>query len=1573
MKKNKIKIIIAGVLLLFVLGGLFYRYVKPTSIAFINFRDFQYAEIMKAKPNMFVKLKRYDLRETKMPRLTRFKAIYLFGMGLHLKPEQQLKIKQAIKKGSKVYVYAATSTGSDLTNLTGKDLKAIEGYFENSGKKNFTNLLNYSRRVFDNKKLFTQKISEPHIIPRNLFFHLDKEAYYPVKKDYQLFYETRGYYDQAASNICIVTSNLGPKNPNNRGPVDALIIGLESAGHNVYPIAGFTRRFEFIKSVEPDLVILMPHGRMIPGQGEALIAYLKEKNIPVMCALQMYRPYEEWSEDQIGMSGGMLSQSMVMPELDGAIDMQIIGAQFKNDQGLYVFKAIPERVERMVAKADNWLKLKKADNQDKKLAIVYYKGPGLNAMVAGGLNVCESLFNTLHYLKSQGYQTGLLPKSVNELQQLIQKKGAVLGTYAQGTIKQFLKQGEPELIDVKTYQVWCQKRLTPDMIKNVVSLYGPAPGSYMNVEKEGAQYLAIARIQFGNVVILPQPMPAYGDESSKLIHGVKKAPPHSYIAPYLWLQYGFNADAVMHFGTHGSLEFTPWKQTALSKEDWPDALIGEMPHIYLYVINNIGEAIIAKRRSYATLVTHLTPPFTESELYAQFNDLHEAIHHYYSTEKPGMKKAYKNTVIEVVDKLNLRKDIGLKDEDPFTEEMLSKLHNYIHAIEQEKITKGLYSMGRSYTKKENYQTARLMAIDGLAYGLADMDVIKGLLTLEKKGNAHYFEEHYRQKAGAMIAAILKGEKDEFDYLDLKDQRRIKVWDDANKTMSDDEFFAGMIAMSGKKTGHKKAESVSFIDEEALINDVVAVAGDPEKKAFIEELKKEKNVDRIFGLLDPVSMKKAMKIAKLIPAMQEKLKFMNMPDVLQLVGKMQDENVRQRVFELLKDKKLQQRVAAQQVMMRKKRAEQCLDKKTSNALLILFKGSSVEKTIVDKQNVAKLKEIIIDWEFYLKNKNLAEIITDMDHPMAKAVSTMMTSSAYTERLEKGLELAQARLVDLEAKEAAYVRAAKTYSNALLSVKTYYRNLQASTGAELSGVENALNGGYIAPSSGGDAIVNPQAVPTGRNLYAIDAEKTPTKEAWKTGVELAEQLLAAKLKTTGNYPKKVAFTLWGGEFIRGQGTQIAEIIYLLGIEPVRNSRGVVHDLKLIPMERLKRPRIDVVVQTSGQFRDIASSRINLIQKAVDLASQADDGQEYKNYVKEGTQQAEAVMKAKGLSPEEARTFSTARVFGGVNGNYGTAIMGLVESGDKWEKDKEITDQYMKNMGAVYMPGNWGTFKPGIFEGALQMTDTVVQPRSSSVNGPLSLDHVYEFMGGLNAVIRNVTGRDPDAYFNDLRNKHSAQVQGAKEAIWLESRTTLFNPKYIKGLQKEGASAAETFAESFRNTYGWNVMKPKVIDKALWDELHQVYIEDKHQLGMEKYFQKKNPFALQEMTAVMLETVRKGLWKPDAKVIKQLAILHARLVVDYKAGCSGFVCDNAKLRAMLTKQLDPQLKEAYEKQITQTRVGKAAENQKGMKLEKKQQVMEQVKKMIKENRKLIFILLLLIGVFAGALLWGMRRQRL
>jgi len=296
----------------------------------------------------------------------------------------------------------------------------------------------------------------------------------------------------------------------------------------------------------------------------------------------------------------------------------------------------------------------------------------------------------------------------------------------------------------------------------------------------------------------------------------------------------------------------------------------------------------------------------------------------------------------------------------------------------------------------------------------------------------------------------------------------------------------------------------------------------------------------------------------------------------------------------------------------------------------------------------------------------------------------------------------------------------------------------------------------------------------------------------------------------------------------------------------------------------------------------------------------------------------------------------------------------------------------MGAVYTEDNWGAYRKGIFESALENTEVIVQSRSSNTWGPLSLDHVYEFMGGLNVAIRNVTGNDPAAYFSDLRNRNNPVIQGAKEAIWTETRTTLFNPKYINEMQKGGASSAETFDETFRNAYGWNVMKPDVIDRELWDGLYDIYVKDKYNLKVHQFFKEKNPYALQEMTAVMLETIRKGYWKPEETVKNDIAALHAELVKEFKAGCSGFVCDNSKLREMISSLLHPELKKAYNQQIETALTGEKGDSKDGMILEKDTLSLEKAKEIIADNLPALLSVSIIIILFSLAVIYGAVRRR-
>ena len=160
---------------------------------------------------------------------------------------------------------------------------------------------------------------------------------------------------------------------------------------------------------------------------------------------------------------------------------------------------------------------------------------------------------------------------------MIQAQGAVFGMYAEGAFDEFMKTGNPELVTKEQYESWVKASLRPEKYAEVVAANGEFPGQYMTTS-DGR--LGIARLQFGNVVLMPQVAAGSGDNAFQVVHGTNAAPPHTYIASYLWMQHGFKADAMIHFGTHGSLEFTPRKQVALCSNDWPDRLVGTLPHLY---------------------------------------------------------------------------------------------------------------------------------------------------------------------------------------------------------------------------------------------------------------------------------------------------------------------------------------------------------------------------------------------------------------------------------------------------------------------------------------------------------------------------------------------------------------------------------------------------------------------------------------------------------------------------------------------------------------------------------------------------------------------------------------------------------------------------------------------------------------------------------------------------------------------------------------------------------------------------------------------------------------------------------
>jgi cobaltochelatase CobN len=1464
------RLVVKWIVIIFALGTIILswnKWVRPTRIALINFSDFQISRLVESNTSFWIDVDFIKMEQDAELNLKKYDFVMTWAHGRPFSESMRSSLRRATASGVAIYCMAATSAENDFTSINTNDVKRIEEYLENGGAQNYGRLYNYIRKYIHKAKLFTPQVQSPVKIASTVIFHLE-ETYFTTVSEYEEYLKINKKYKKDAPRVALFTSNLGPRN-SGRSDIDSLITALEREGMMVYAVDGFSDRMGMLDSINPDVVISQPHGRFIPGKDRQTIQYLKSKNIPLLAPIKVFNIYDKWVNDQRGMDGGVLGQNVVVPELDGAIESFVVAAQFQGKNGYADFQAIPGRPQRFARRVANWIQLQKMENKSKKVSIVYLKAPGQNALVAGGLEVVPSLYALLQKLKMQGYSVEGLPATVQEFEALIHQKGVVPGVYAQGAIERLQNSGAPAKIHTNQYIQWAKETLDSSSWAQVEKQYGPAPGPYMSQVREDSSFIFVSKIEFGNIAILPQPLPGYGENEFALVHGSPNPPPHPYIAAYLWAAKGFESDAIIHFGTHGSFEFLPGKQVAQSSKDWSDALIGDMPHGYVYVINNIGEAMMAKRRGYAVMLSHLTPPFMSSGLYGDLNTLHDKMHHYLLPDiRENLRQEYGESIRDLVIQLNMDKDLSFDSlqSRALSIEEINKVHNHLHALEQEKIGKGLYRLGRPYSSQEACSTAVLMHLDVIAHSLAQIDIEKELASAAVLQDKHQFELKYREKAMELVDMALQG-KNAFSHA-------VKP-EDIELLNSEKEK---------RKLGAYEPIAISapILDSNEIVEILSSVLVKETNRTFIKKWESNREYQRILALLDPVSRKRFDKIAGMIPEMKAIAQALDEPGMTKLISISTDTTARRFVINMLDNPDLKVHLEEQ-----------------------AWQRDSVKKVFFATPSTLGLFKNMATTEFWKSIKQIGDTSLMEYQALLQDVlmhETLVDSSVHLllPELKNNSMIVQQEVNSRKQKKESIINTLKQLENALHSVKASKHELLKSTNQELESIVNMLNGGYIEPSPGGDPVANPSAVPTGRNLYAINAESTPTREAWKTAVRMMDALLMKEVKTQGRYPQKIALTLWGGEFVRDQGTTLAQAFYLMGVEPVWNSRGRMHDVKVIPAAILKRPRIDVVVQTSGQFRDMGASRLYLLNKAARMINELPAEDSIENFVQIGTKEAEQEMIQSGtISPLRAAKLSKVRVFGGVNGNYGTGIMPLVEAGDKWENEKQIQNQYVKNMGAVYDEDEWASYEEGVFTAALRNTEIVLQSRSSNTTGPISLDHTYEFMGGLISAVRGITGKDPRAYFTDTRSRLNPVVQDAKEAVWVEARATILNPKYVSAQLLEGATAAENFAEAIRNTYGWNVMKPDIIDNELWEKYYDMFQKDKHDLGVKSFFEEKNPWAYQELTAVMLETIRKGYWETSEQITESLANEHAEWVAKHGAGCSGFVCDNVKLKEFVQKK--------------------------------------------------------------------------
>ncbi len=977
--------------------------------------------------------------------------------------------------------------------------------------------------------------------------------------------------------------------------IDAVIAEIERQGGVAIPFFGFPGSVAFERMLidengtaraDVGLSFLMRFANFDSSQ------LLSNINIPILNMATLYgRSEQEWRESTSGLSMFEGTFQVAVPELAGLVAPTVVGSREKEFDAetnvtIVVDKPIRPRIQLVVERGIRYARLAQKPAQEKRIALMFYNYPVGKANIgASYLNVAESLERVLKRMQEEGYNLGDADLSAESILADLTNKARNVGSYAPGDLEDMVENNSFAEVTMDTYSNWLND-YDSTLREKVLADWGPPQDEdLMTYQTERGKVFIIPRLEYGNIILMPQPVRGWSEDLEKLYHADDLAPHHQYVAAYAWLKNEIDIDAIVHMGTHGTLEWLDGKDAGLSREDAPDALIADIPNINIYNVDVVGEGLVARRRGMATLVDHMVPPFVTSDLYADLAALSESINDY---------------------------------------------HNNLHK---------------------------------------------------------------------------------------------------NDALS--QIFARQIIEQLETTGISKSlEIAPQVDADGLLDHEI-----------------------LHGVQDHII----------------ELRRQFIPFGLHTFGRLPDQEMR----------------------------------------------TSTVRAIVSTD-----RSLLPEGEFIFSR--------DMED----------------------------RIIESSARE-------------------------------LDSFVNALSGGFIAAGSGGEPIRNPDAYPTGKNFYGIDPDKVPKKAAWELGVMLADQMLADHLAEHGSYPEKVSFVIWGDETMRHKGIIESQVFYLLGTRPIWDARDKVVGVEVIPSSDLGRPRIDIVIASSaeGMFNNVTVLMDQAVQKVKAL-------EEAENYVRDHYLATRAALIDMGYSDEDADQRAGVRIFDEPPGTYNLNTSGIAAASGSWDSDIGMANDYINKMGHGFGNGFWGEPMQDVFKLALDGVEKVIHSSSTTLYGALDNDDFFMYIGGLAAAVRTVDGDAPELVVTNTRNPAKPEMSSIDKFIGMEFSTRYINPNWIVGMQQEGYAGARQMVEYVEYMWGWDATVTEVIDDNMWQQSFEVYVQDKHNLGMEEFFDNNSPFAFQDMSARMLETVRKEYWDADRETLTELLESYVESVKKHGISCTEVSCGNPRL---------------------------------------------------------------------------------
>ncbi|OUL28590.1 magnesium chelatase subunit H [Nostoc sp. RF31YmG] len=884
-----------------------------------------------------------------------------------------------------------------------------------------------------------------------------------------------------------------------------------------------------------------PAGSMEAGrQVEVAKRILTAKNVPYFVAAPLLiQDIYSWTRQGIG---GLQSVVLyALPELDGAIDTVPLGGLVGED--IYL---VPERVQRLIGRVKSWINLRQKPASERKIAIILYGfPPGYGAVgTAALLNVPRSLLKLLQALKEQGYKVGDLPDNSEELIRWVKEADEAVIDADNDIV--------PASVNARTLEKWLGYLRTSRIEKQWKSLTGAGIKTY------GDEF-QIGGVQLGNVWIGVQPPLGLQGDPMRLMFERDLTPHPQYAAFYKWLQNEFQADAVVHFGMHGTVEWLPGSPLGNTGYSWSDILLGDLPNLYIYAANNPSESILAKRRGYGVLISHNVPPYGRAGLYKELLALRDLISEY--REDPKKNYALKEAICRKIVDTGLDADCPLEDAK---------------------------KLGIPFS----YENVRMFS-------------------------AHVFDDYLVKL---------------YEYLQVLESRL---------------FSSGL--------------------------HVLGEAPDEEKLA---------------GYLEA------------------------------------------------------------------------------------YFGNEPQRRREHREEEEEIRDLLMQ-------------STD----------------------------------------------------------------------ELTNLLRGLNGEYIPPAPGGDLLRDgPGVLPTGRNIHALDPYRMPSPAAYERGREIAQKIIAQHLQEHGKYPETVAVMLWGLDAIKTKGESLGILLELVGAEPVKEGTGRIVRYELKPLAEVGHPRIDVLGNLSGIFRD---SFVNIIELLDDLFQRAADAEEAEeeNFIRKHA----LALKAQGVENTSARLFSNPA------GDFGSLVNDQVVDGN-WESGEELGNTWQSRNVFSYGRQDKGQARPEVLNTLLKTSDRIVQEIDSVEYGITDIQEYYANTGGLKKAAEKQRGKKVTTSFVESFSKDTTP-RNLDDLLRMEYRTKLVNPKWAQAMANQGSGGAFEISQRMTALIGWGGTAD-FTDDWVYDQAADTYALDAE---MAEKLRKANPEAFRNIVGRMLEAHGRGFWQADQDKLDKLRQLY------------------------------------------------------------------------------------------------------